>query len=218
MSSFSINTSTTEVIHQTGQWNLRIDMESGKVTDSNLQVAVTGPKKGEEILAFYSFSKAPGENYGAGKFVQEPSLAYPVTVREPAMNEGKFQFDEAGEMITTEVSKRLVGFILLDESGDRIIGRGSWSNLAVFAKKDYEFTPATGVLRIEEDYYRITQATEADKNRLDGIAGTFIKINPSEKKSSLDQPVVCFELGLVASILIPTNADQIKALKSLRQI
>ncbi len=216
MASFSIQSDSNKFEYQAGQWSLTIDTASGMINDRNIQTAITGPKAGEPIEAFFTFTKTPGANYDAGKIVQEPDLAYPITVREPIIKDGFFQFSAQGEMLTTIAAKRLVGFILLDSDGEKILGRGSWSNLAIFSKKDYEFDTERNVLRIEQDYYRLIQTIEADKNRLDGVAGTFVKIDQKSALDATPELVVNFELGLVASILIPTNADQILALRKLK--
>lgn len=188
------------------QWKYQLSPEEMRGT--NRQAAHAGPKAGEEINAFYELVAKLGSGYGAPIFIQEPSLRVGVDVTVLKKDKTGYLKDGNGDFQTEIVSKPLVGFVIRNEQGTNIEGRGSWSNLAIFSKKDYSVDPKTHVLTIEGAQYQCISYMEPDKNRMEGIVGVYERIQDQPKKS-VDQVPMSYELEDLAVLLMPRNLKEL---------
>lgn len=198
------------------QWEYLVTPQG--IEGSNTMTAAAGPHAGEEIEAFYKLVANLGDNYGSPRFIQEPDLRVDVTVSTLKKDKAGYQRDANGDLEVAQVTKPLVGFVIRNETASNIEDRGSWSNLAVFAKKDYEIDPTTHSLRIEDQEYRIIGYMEPDKNRLDGIVGVYTTAdNGSTQRSQATTPPLSYELEDLAALVMPESLTELNQMVKRRE-
>lgn len=147
-----------------GGWRLRITKLN---TGDEVDIRVFNPVGDTGQERFFAYDTI-GDKYGAGKIVQEPSLGIAL--------------GDCG----VDVADRLVGAIVLDETGKVKIGadgkpcRFSWSNVT-FAKHQKMSVTSTGELEIDGVSYGYLAAVFlTDKNRMNGYVGVFTPTKPDK--------------------------------------